>query len=84
MTYIWTLEGWLYLASVMDLFSRKIVGWSLECTMKTELPLGALQKALLLRNPFGELIHHSDRGSQYCLSGKEPLPNQHEPQGRSL
>lgn len=65
-TYIWTLEGWLYLASVMDLFSRKIVGWSLDVTMKTELPLGALQQALLLRNPAGEPIHHSDRGSQYC------------------
>jgi putative transposase len=65
-TYIWTLEGWLYLASVMDLFSRKIVGWSLEATMKTELPFDALQKALLLRNPAGEPIHHSDRGSQYC------------------
>lgn len=65
-TYIWTLEGWLYLASVMDLFSRKIVGWSLDVTMKTELPLGALQEALLLRNPASEPIHHSDRGSQYC------------------
>lgn len=65
-TYIWTLEGWLYLASVMDLFSRKIVGWSLDVTMKTELPLGALQEALLLRNPSGKPIHHSDRGSQYC------------------
>ncbi|PKH11050.1 IS3 family transposase, partial [Planomicrobium sp. MB-3u-38] len=65
-TYIWTMEGWLYLASVMDLFSRKIVGWSLDVTMKAELPLGALQEALLLRNPSGEPIHHSDRGSQYC------------------
>lgn len=65
-TYIWTLEGWLYLASVMDLFSRKIIGWSLEATMAKELPLEALQKALLLRNPEGEPIHHSDRGSQYC------------------
>ncbi|MCG3089875.1 IS3 family transposase [Sporosarcina cyprini] len=65
-TYIWTMEGWLYLASVMDLFSRKIVGWSLEATMVTELPLQALEKALLLRNPEGELFHHSDRGSQYC------------------
>lgn len=65
-TYIWTLEGWLYLASVMDLFSRKIVGWSLGVTMKTELPLDALQNALLRRNPGKETIHHSDRGSQYC------------------
>jgi putative transposase len=65
-TYIWTLEGWLYLASVMDLFSRKIVGWSLSATMATELPLEALQKALLVRNPKGVPIHHSDCGSQYC------------------
>lgn len=65
-TYIWTLEGWLYLASVMDLFSRKIVGWSLDVTMKTELPLGALQEALLLRNIEDEPTHHSDPGSQYC------------------
>lgn len=64
-TYI-SLEGWVYLASAMDLFSRKIIGWSLDVTMKTELPLGGLQKALLLRNPSGEPIHHSDRGSQYC------------------
>ena len=43
-TYIWTLEGWLYLASVMDFFSRKIVGWSLDATMKTELPLGRCRR----------------------------------------
>ncbi|SDN88681.1 IS3 family transposase [Alkalicoccus daliensis] len=65
-TYLWTLEGWLYLASVMDLFSRKIVGWRLEPFMKTTLPLGALEDALLLRDPVGTPIHHSDRGSQYC------------------
>lgn len=65
-TYIWTMEGWLYLASVMDLFSRKIVGWSLDVTMKTDLPLEALQQAMALRNPDKTLIHHSDRGSQYC------------------
>lgn len=65
-TYIWTMEGWLYLASVMDLFSRKIVGWSLDVTMKTDLPFEALQQAIALRNPDKTLIHHSDRGSQYC------------------
>lgn len=77
-TYIWTMEGWLYLASVMDLFSRKIVGWSLDVTMKTELPLAALKQALIIRDPDATLIHHSDRGSQYCsteyidcLRGKE-------------
>ncbi|WP_077591254.1 IS3 family transposase [Planococcus lenghuensis] len=67
-TYIWTMEGWLYLASVMDLFSRKIVGWSLDVTMKTELPLEALQQAITLRRPDATLIHHSDRGSQYCAA----------------
>lgn len=77
-TYIWTMESWLYLASVMDLFSRKIVGWSLAVTMKTELLLAALKQALIFRNPDATLIHHSDRGSKYCsteyidcLKGKE-------------
>ncbi|WP_409305998.1 IS3 family transposase [Peribacillus sp. SCS-155] len=65
-TYIWTLEGWVYLSTVMDLFSRKIVGWSMDSHMKKELPLQALNMALLTRQPTKELIHHSDRGSQYC------------------
>nr|WP_231514867.1 IS3 family transposase [Oceanobacillus salinisoli] len=65
-TYIWTLEGWVYLATVMDLFSRKIVGWSTASHMKKELVLKALNMALLLRQPSKRLIHHSDRGSQYC------------------
>ncbi|UOE93515.1 IS3 family transposase [Alkalihalobacillus sp. LMS39] len=65
-TYIWTLEGWVYLASVMDLFSRKIVGWSQSSSMKKDLPLKALQMAITTRQPPEGLIHHSDRGSQYC------------------
>jgi transposase InsO family protein len=65
-TYIWTLEGWVYLASVMDLFSRKIVGWSLADHMKKELVIQALNMAIIQRQPGKELIHHSDRGSQYC------------------
>ncbi|PLT27778.1 IS3 family transposase [Peribacillus deserti] len=65
-TYIWTLEGWVYLASVMDLFSRKIVGCSMDSHMKKELPLDALKMAVMLRQPGKGLIHHSDRGSQYC------------------
>uniref|UniRef100_UPI0009EC99C3 IS3 family transposase n=1 Tax=Shouchella shacheensis TaxID=1649580 RepID=UPI0009EC99C3 len=64
-TYIWTLEGWVYLSSIMDLFSRKIVGWSLAAHMKKELPLQALNMAMISRQPTKELIHHSDRGSQY-------------------
>jgi len=65
-TYIWTLEGWLYLASVMDLYSRKIVGWALDSHMRKDLPLEALNNALNSRKVTKKLIHHSDRGSQYC------------------
>nr|WP_161568146.1 IS3 family transposase [Anaerobacillus alkaliphilus] len=64
-TYIWTMEGWLYLATVMDLYSRKIVGWSTDKTMTKELPLKALARAINSRKPSENLIHHSDRGSQY-------------------
>lgn len=65
-TYIWTLEGWVYLSTIMDLFSRKIVGWSMDATLKKELPLKALKMAITTRQPGSEVIHHSDRGSQYC------------------
>jgi transposase InsO family protein len=65
-TYIWTLEGWVYLASVMDLFSRKIVGWSIASHMKKELCIQALNMAIVTRQPGEGLLHHSDRGSQYC------------------
>lgn len=65
-TYIQTQDGWLYLASVMDLCSRRIVGYTLSDSMKTELVSSALKKALLLRQPKNGFLHHSDRGSQYC------------------
>lgn len=65
-TYIRTLEGWVYLSTVMDLFSRKIVGWAMDDNLKKELPVEALKMALTLRQPEAEMIHHSDRGSQYC------------------
>lgn len=65
-TYIWTLEGWVYLSSVMDLFSRKIVGWHMGGRMKKEMPIQALNMAITLRQLGEGLIHHSDRGSQYC------------------
>lgn len=67
-TYVRTLEGWLYLATIMDLFSRKIIGWSMEKHMRKELTINALKMAYETRNPSDELIHHSDRGSQYCSS----------------
>ena len=65
-TYIWTSEGWRQLPlSIMDLYSRKIIGWALDNHMRKELPLKALNIALDSRKTTGELIHHSDRGVQY-------------------
>jgi putative transposase len=64
-TYLRTWEGWLYLAAVQDVFSRRIVGWSMADHMRTELVLDALQMALEHRRPEPGLIHHSDQGSQY-------------------
>ncbi len=64
MTYIPTWSGWLYLAMVLDVYSRKIVGWAMDTNMRTELILDALQMAVTQRQPSG-VIHHSDRGSQY-------------------
>jgi putative transposase len=65
-TYIWTGEGWLYLAVVMDLYSRRIVGWSTAAHMETSLCLDALSMALKARTSVEGMIHHSDRGSQYA------------------
>ncbi len=65
-TYIWTCQGWLYLAVVLDLFSRKVVGWSLQATMTAELVKDALAMAVGHRHPPPGLLHHSDRGSQYA------------------
>jgi transposase InsO family protein len=65
-TYIATDEGWLYLAVVIDLFSRQVVGWSMKPHMKTELVGDALRMAWFRRQPAPGLIFHSDRGSQYC------------------
>ena len=65
-TYIPTAEGWLYLAAVMDLFSRRIVGWAMRDTMQVELASAALTMAIRQRKPQAGLIHHSDRGVQYA------------------
>jgi putative transposase len=65
-TYVPTHEGWLYLAVVIDLFSRKVVGWSMSDRIKEELVTGAFMMAVHSRNPLPWLIFHSDRGSQYC------------------
>jgi len=61
-TYLWTLEGWLYVAAVLDLFSRRIVGWAIAAHMREELVQEDLQMALGRRQPGGGLLHHSDRG----------------------
>jgi transposase InsO family protein len=65
-TYVWTTEGWAYLAVLIDLYSRRVVGWALRKTLSRELALAALSRALLLRRPPAALIHHSDRGCQYA------------------
>jgi putative transposase len=65
-SYIWTAQGWLYLAVILDLFSRRVVGWAAGPRMTSDLPLRALNRAIALRRPSPGAIHHSDRGSQYC------------------
>ena len=65
-TYVWTSEGWLYLAAIIDLFSRRVVGWSMDKNIDRSLVIAALTAALRQRKPRGELICHSDRGSQYA------------------
>ena len=68
-TYLRTWQGWLYLAAVQDVFSRRIVGWSMAEHMRTELVLDALAMALEHRRPAPGLVHHSDQGSQYVSLG---------------
>lgn len=65
-TYIWTDEGWLYLAVVLDLFNREVVGWSIKANMTTDLVIDALTMAWFRRKPAPGAMHHSDRGSQYA------------------
>ncbi len=72
-TYIWTREGWLYLAVILDLYGRRVVGWALRRRMSQELALEALRRAIALRNPGPGLIHHSDRGSQYASRAYQKL-----------
>ena len=76
-TYVWTSEGWLYLAVVLDLFSRKVVGWSMSSRMKADLVCDALKMAIWRRRPKDGLIHHSDRGSQYASKAFRQLLKAH-------
>ena len=75
-TYIDTAEGWLYLAIILDLFSRKVVGWAMSAQMNTALVETALHMALQTRQPDVSLLHHSDQGSQYTSADYlSPLAN---------
>src|SRR6202140_5177310 len=72
-TYIETDQGWLYLAAVMDLYSRRIVGWAMRDHLRTELPMAALRMAIQARRPDANLMHHSDRGVQYASADYRKL-----------
>jgi putative transposase len=72
-TYLWTGEGWLYLSVVLDLYSRRVVGWSMKDSLDRSLVMTALESALQQRNPGAGLICHSDRGSQYASGDYQAL-----------
>ncbi len=76
-SYIWTREGWLYLAVVLDLHSRRVIGWAVSNRMKRDLAIRALNMAIALRRPPKGCIHHSDRGSQYCSHDYQKILRQH-------
>ena len=76
-TYIWTREGWMYLAAILDLFSRRVVGWSIEPYVDRTLALDALGMALRTRQPEPGLLHHSDRGVQYASGDYQKLLAEH-------
>ncbi len=76
-SYIWTREGWLYLAVVLDLYSRRVIGWAVSNRMKRDLAIRALEMAVALRKPAKGCIHHSDRGSQYCSHDYQKLLRKH-------
>jgi len=76
-SYVWTREGWLYLAVILDLHSRRVIGWAVSNRMKRDLAIRALQMAVALRQPPMGCIHHTDRGSQYCSHDYQKLLRQH-------
>ena len=77
-SYIWTQQGWLYLAVIMDLYSRRIIGWAVSKRLKRGLVIEALNMAITLRRPGKNVIHHSDRGSQYCSDEYQKLLETHK------
>ena len=77
LTYVWTTEGWLYLAVVLDRYSRTVIGWALEARLAGELTQQALTMAIRRRTPSAGLLHHSDRGSQYAATAYQQLLTTH-------
>ena len=76
-TYVWTTEGWLYVAAVIDLFSRRVVGWSAQSRMTTDLAIQALLMAIWWRKPDGRVMLHSDQGSQFTSREWQTFLHQH-------
>lgn len=76
-SYIWTSEGWLYLAVILDLYSRRVIGWAVSNRMKRDLAIRALDMAVALRQPPKDCIHHTDRGSQYCSNDYQKRLSKH-------
>ena len=76
-TYIWTPEGWLYLAVILDLHSRRVIGWAVSNRMKRDLAIRVLSMAIAFRAPPTSCIHHTDRGSQYCSHDYQKILRQH-------
>ena len=76
-SYVWTREGWVYLAVILDLHSRRVVGWAVSKRMKRDLAVRALNMAIAFRAPPKGCIHHTDRGSQYCSHDYQKILRQH-------
>ena len=76
-SYVWTREGWLYLAVILDLHSRRIIGWAVSTRMKRDLAIRTLNMAIAFRAPPKGCIHHTDRGAQYCSHDYQKILRQH-------
>ena len=77
-SYVWTREGWLYLAVILDLHSRRVIGWAVSNRMKRDLAIRALNMAIAFRQPPKGCIHHTDRGSQYCSHDYQKILRKHD------
>ncbi len=76
-SYVWTREGWLYLTVILDLHSRRVIGWAVSNRMKRDLAIRALRMAIAFRAPPKGCVHHTDRGSQYCSHDYQKILRQH-------